>query len=278
MGDMTEWFLEINEQIMDEITIQFAEEQAEGFYVIEQFMNWDDVMSMLEMIMTPEFFETMFAFMPEVDAADLEIAMADLDEAMAVIASLFEEAEINLDLVFRSYINQETLEFETYGIDMELDFALNLDLGILGSFDISGEFVMEMVIDYNPTIVWPVIDEVLSLDDIMGSLGGVETFELAFGEDALEERVALTLEGMNIAVVELDVADAANFNVFIANNGDAAITIMIEDADVIVEILPGQVFVTQLAAGAIENADLVIISAAALNVEAGFRLTASPLN
>jgi len=278
MNEMTAWFMEINEQIMDEITIEFAQDQVDGFYVIEQFMDWDDFMNMIDAFLTPEFFEGMFAFMPEANLAELELAMEELDGLMNEFADLLDQINISLDMVYRSYINQETLEFETYTMVMNLEFAADLDLGILGQFDISGNFVMDFVVNYNTTISWPVIDEVLTLDEVMAQLlDGVEFFTLEFDADALEERVALPLVGMTTAVVELTVVDNANLNVFFANNSSAEVIIMLEG--VFFEILqPGQVFVAQLPAGAVDITSIVIASEAALDVEAGFRLTNYHLN
>jgi len=288
MEEMTAWFMEINEQIMDEITIQFAADQVEGFYVIEQFMDWDDVLNMLDMFLTPDFFDAMFAFMPEEDLAELDMVMAELDGVMDELLALLDDIEIDLQMVYRSYIDVETLEFQNYLMTMDLTFAVEM-----GIFDITGDFTMFLDINYNPTIVWPVIDNVLTLDDIMAAMfedvveteaeelaeavATIETFDLVLAEENLEERFEGLLGGMTTAVIELDVADIASFNIFIVNHGTEAVSVTLAGA-VNEMVQPGQSFVVQLPAGA-ASGDLVVEGGGApITVETGFRLTNYPLN
>ena len=278
------WFMDINEQVMDEITIQFAADQVDGYYVIEQFMDWDDLVNMMDMIFTSEFFEGLLAFMPEEDLAELDLAMAELDEVMDELMEILESADITLDMVYRSYIDVETLHFHRYLMNMVLDFSIELDIEDMGNVEISGNFVMDLDINYNPTIVWPVIDEVATLDDVLAALDIYMT-SLTFGEANLEERAALMLTDSAIAVVELEIEDIANFNVFIVNHGSEAVTIALVNnatlANVFVEVLqPGEGFVQQIPAGTLGGEAVLAIEGggATLNVETGFRLTNYPLS
>ena len=294
LEELTAGFLELNEQIMDQITIQFADDQVDGFYVIEQFLTWEDLAGMMDEIFASDMFADMMNFMPQDDFAGLELTeeeLAEVEAMMEMMAGIMDDMEFELDAVFRSYINQETLEFEVYGMLMNLDFALEMDLGeeMGGVLEISGSFVIDLDVIYNPTIVWPVIDAVAQLDDILAdvvaaeeaedALAVVETFDLVFGEAELEDRIAGTLDqGMTSVIVNLDVADIANFNVFIVNNGSEAVTIALAPAFNQV-LQPGEGFVMQIPAGTLgADAALIIEGAGApLNVETGFRLTNYPL-
>ena len=267
MGDMTDWMMDINEQVLDEITIQFADEQVDGFYVIEQFMDWNDLVNMMDAIFAGDMFAEIFAAVPEVD-------MAEFDAIMGELADILEQADINLDMVFRSYINQETLEFDIYGMVADLDFDINVDLPIIGALELSGSFVIDMVVDYNPTIEWPVIDEVLTLDELWAMLGITQhTFE--FDASMLEERVSLTLSDANSAIIELAIVDDYNLNVFVRNNGDDVIVVIIDDTHFEI-VLPGQAFVAQLPSGT-AGAGMMIAGDSAFDAEVGLRLTNNPL-
>jgi hypothetical protein len=280
--EMMAWGLELNEQIMDEITIQFADDQVEGYYVIEQIMNWDDLLNMMDIIFASDIFSDMMAFMPadmmvDLDPQELEMAMAELDDMMDMMLAVLDEIDVDLEMVYRSYIDVETLNFQTYTMNMTLTFAGDLDLGIAGSMEISGNFTMNMDIDYNPTIVWPVIDEYVTLDDLLGELDIYMT-SLTFDQANLEERVAVIFDDAAVAVVELAVEDIASFNVFIVNHGNEAVTIMLPGA--FLEVLEaGEGFVMQIPAGTLGTDAVLVIEGAwaPLNVETGFRLTNYPL-
>ena len=284
MDDIEElmaWALELNELIMDEITIQFADDQVDGYYVIEQFMDWDDMVNMLDMIFTPEFFEVMTAFVPEEDMVDFDLAMLEIDELMDELMALLGEVDIELEMAYRSYIDAETLSFHRYYMDAALTFAFDLDLGIMGNIPVSGDFAIDFMFDYNPTIVWPVIDNVASLDDILETISGsIEVAELTFGTDDLEERIALVFDGdATMAVIAVAIEANANFNVFIVNHGDEAVSIDLPG--VFSEVLQaGQGFVMQIPAGTLDGGTAVVIESAVapLDVEVGFRLTEYPLS
>ncbi|MCL2574135.1 MAG: hypothetical protein FWE34_06270 [Defluviitaleaceae bacterium] len=297
---LTAWSLEINELIMDEITIQFADDQVDGYYVIEQIMDWDDMVNMLDLFMTPEFFDGMMAFIPEADMVliqeDLDMAMLELDGMMDEMLAILEDLDINFEAVYRSYIDQETLTFSRYLMEMNMDFALDLDLGILGNMDISGSFTMDLDVDYNPTIVWPVIDEVVNLDDLFVDIMPLpaeleeavvaiaEIGSLEFGADNLEVRETLPVAGdFAVGIINLLVADIANFNVFIVNHGTDIVHATLASVpslplfDVYLE--PGEGFVLQIPMGTFADIATLVIqsSGAPLDVETGFRLTELPL-
>ena len=270
------WSIEFNEQIMDDIIIQFADDQVEGYYVIEQFMNFDDFMNMMDALLTSEFFQDIM--MASIPGEDLGMVIVEFDAMMDMMMEILDDFEIDLEMVYRSYIDVETLHFQNYIMDMTLAFVGDLDLGILGELELSGNFTMRLDMDYNPTIVWPVIDEYAMLEDILHILLGIYMTSLTFDEANLEERVALTFEETAIAVVELAIEEAAGFNVFIVNHGNEAVTIML--VGVFHEVLQaGQGFVMQVPAGTLGADEVLVIEGAGdtLNVETGFRLTNYPL-
>jgi len=301
MDELMAWSMELNEQIMDQITIEFAADQVEGFYVIEQFMNWDDIVNMMDTIFTEDFFESIFAFMSPEDLAMLEADLAELDgmmdELMEELGDLFDAIDFDLEMVFRSYIDVETLEFDIYTMVMNLDFAADLDLGIMGNLDISGSFVIDFEFDYNPNIVWPVIGDVATLDDIIAELDidvdaileddffedvavDVDVMELVFGENMLENRVAWMINGQTIsATLNLVVEYEAGLNVFIVNQGTDAISISVVGLHD-TSIAPGDFFVMQAPAGSLDGGAVIIIDGGGtpIDVETGFRLTHYPLS
>jgi hypothetical protein len=288
LDELMAWALEINEQIMDEITIQFADDndQFEGYYVIEQIMDWDDLLNMMGAFLTPELFEDMIAFVPEeelaaLDPEELELVMAELDGLMDMLTTLLEDVEVELEMVYRSYIDVETLTFSTYTMNMALDFAVEVDLGIAMT-EISGNFTMNMDVDYNPTFDWPVIDTYLTLDDLLEELmAELLVVVKVFDEDMLEERVAYMIDnGFTAAMLELMVEYDASFNIFIVNHGDEDIAILIDDLGVDVTLAPDSFFVMQAPADSLDGGVLVLIDGVGvpLNVETGFRLTNYPLS
>jgi len=299
LEEMTAMFMELNEQVMDQITIQFAadNDQFPGYYVIEQFMDFDDFMNMMDAVFTADFFEEIMAAtlqeeLAGLDPAEVDMIMAELDEVMDMLAAILDEVEIDMQMVYRSYIDVDTLEFSRYLMTMTLDFAADLDLGIMGSLDISGSFTMDFDMDYNPTITWPVIGDVATLDDILDDMlaefveteGVVAVFtsvELVLGDADLEERYEGFFNDGETAygIVELAVEDIANLNVFIVNHGAEAVAI--ELTGVFAEVLqPGEAFVIQIPAGTLAADAFITISGAGapLNVETGFRLTNYPLS
>ena len=284
LDELMAWSLELNEQIMDEIIIQFADEQVEGYYVIEQFMDWDNFVSMIDAMLTPEFFQMMTAFIPEAD-------MAELDGVMDMLATFLDDADIELEMVFRSYIDTETLNFRNYTVAITFDLATELDLGFLGSMDIALNLIVDFDINYNPgEIVWPVIDEIRTLEDIMAAMFAdmVEPGEtvaavtelVVFDENVLEERAVLVLGGGFTSVsIEIAVETYAKFNVFFVNNGNAPVSVSLDGIfDVVLQ--GGQTFVKQIPAGAIDGAVSIVVegNGVPLNVESGFRLTNYPLS
>jgi len=282
MEDMTAWFMDINEQIMDEITIQFADDQVDGFYVIESFMDWDDMMSMMDMLFTPELFDSMFAFMPGLDDFDVAELYSEMDEMMAMLDGI----DFDLQAVYRSYIDVETLNFERYLMDMTLDFVIDGSLDILSDLDlpadaeITGNFVISFEIDYDPTITWPVIDNVRTLDEIMAELlENIEIIEMTLDADSLEERLAFTFDGdTTAAVATFNIEEDASFNVFIVNHGNEAVSVGL--FGVFTETLQGgEGFVMQVPAGTLDGAAIVFVEGAdgPIDVETGFRLTNYPL-
>jgi len=294
LEEMTAMFMELNEQVMDQITIQFAADNDAfpGYYVIEQFMDFDDFMNMMDAIFTADFFEEIMAATLEeelagLSPAEVDMIMAELDEVMDMLAAILDEIEIDMQMVYRSYIDVDTLEFSRYLMTMTLDFAADLDLGIMGSLDISGSFTMDFDMDYNPTITWPVIGDVATLDDIIGgtatfyAIDTTTTVELVLGDADLEERY----EGFfndgetTTGFIELMVEDVANLNVFIVNHGAGVVTIALEG--VFAEVLqPGGAFVLQIPAGTLAADAFIVVDGAGapLDVETGFRLTNYPLS
>ena len=283
LDELIAWSMELNEQIMDEITIRFADDQVPGYYVIEQFMDLDDIMNMLDAMLTPEFFDSLLAFIPEedlagIDQAEWDMVMGELDGMMDELLAMLDELdiEIELEIVYRSYIDVETLTFSNYNMHMVLAFAADLDLGILGELEISGNFTMDLYIDYNPTIVWPVIDEVVGLDEVMDALG-IFHEEMIFSAADLEDRVAMMFDDANIVVLEIAIDADAAFNVFFVNHGNEAVTLVLYGiVDTVIQ--PGQNFVMQIPAGDADDVLIVLEGGdAPVNVEAGFRLTNVPL-
>ena len=270
LEQMTAWFLEINEQIMDDLTIQFAADQVAGYYVVETFMDWDDMMNMIGAILTPEFFEGIFAFMPEEDLDPREIEMA-IAEIEGMLNMLNEIAEIDLEVVYRSYIDVETLHFQRYLMDMDLTFTAELE-----GIELSGNFTMNFDVDYDPTIVWPVITEVAALEDVLAAFG-IQMTSLEFGQANLEVRDAVMIDGVSTAIIVMDIEDIANFNVFIVNHGLQAVSIILDG--VFNEVLqPGEGFVMQVPMGTLSGQEILVIDGRAImNVETGFRLTNMPL-
>ena len=290
LDELIAWSMELNEQIMDQITIRFAadNDQFEGYYVIEQLMDFDDVMNMMGMFLTPDFFEEMLAFIPEEDLADFDqgewdMVMRELDGMMDEFMAFLDEMNVDIDMqvVYRSYVDVETLYFSSYTMNMTLGFTADVDLGLFGNFDVSGNFTMNINLDYDPTIVWPVIGDVANLDDILEPIADVfEADALVFDANMLEERVEFVPASDTTSLaLELVVEYNAGFNIFVDNHGTRSISLVIEEFDVDEVIAPGRCFVMQAPAGSLDGVVVIFIDGAPLNnVEIAFRLTELPLS
>ncbi|MCL2376785.1 MAG: hypothetical protein FWC76_05240 [Defluviitaleaceae bacterium] len=268
-NEMMQWSLELDEMMLDMMELEFAAVQPEGYYVIESVMDMDDLMDVIGTIFTSDFFLDIMAFTPEADMSELTALLDDID--------------IGFEMISRTYIDVETVNIQRYAID--ITFAMDLDLGILGNLNMSGDMVMVLDVDLEPTIAWPVIDEVISLADIIGDTDELffnvpvtmDAIELTFGEEDLEERAAWTIsDGPNSVLINLVADYDANFNIWIVNHGDADISVMLASVFNVV-IQPGQSFVIQIPAGDV-GAILIDGGTSSIEVETGFRLTNYPLS
>jgi len=81
MEELMEWAMGLENMILDMWTLEFVDAPA-GLYAIETVLGMDDLFAMVDAMLSPEFLEGIFAFMPYEDLVLIEAELAELDGLM----------------------------------------------------------------------------------------------------------------------------------------------------------------------------------------------------
>ena len=154
-SDIMQISLDLSEYLYTLLPVTFSDLQVEGYYVIDIIIGNYEVIYMLEGLLTVENIATLALLVgEEISYEELEWLAEDLAFAMDYIVSLMDY--VDLHILFRNFINAETLKFSAFDLDMdlliELEFfgtTFNMELILESSF----------VVDYESEIVWPAVAE-----------------------------------------------------------------------------------------------------------------------
>lgn len=148
---LMQWSMDISEYLYTILPVAFAEEQMEGYYVIDIILGNYEVLNLIDELLTLENIVALGEMMgEEILEEDLVWLEEELAFAMDYVVSFMDY--IDLFILFRNYINTETMLLSAFDLDM----GLGIELSFFGtSFNMDMLFNSSFVIDYWSEIVWP---------------------------------------------------------------------------------------------------------------------------
>lgn len=139
----------------------FASEQVPGYYVVDVIINNDNVAEIItglfEIVFGSGVLSDVLGFLGEDEFGGLtEAEIAIVLEELAVLEELLSEVDIEFEILYRSYIDTETRNWQRYSFD--INFALALDMGFLGTIDVGMELFSNFEIITGSGLEWPDFD------------------------------------------------------------------------------------------------------------------------
>ncbi|MCL1995798.1 MAG: hypothetical protein FWG63_06300 [Defluviitaleaceae bacterium] len=162
LGPLFELSEEISADLYALLPAAFSDVEEDGYYVIDVVINNDNIAEIatafVERFLDPEFIDEFLAVLGTEDLGLTEEELAIVMEQLPMLMELLESLDIEFEILYRSFIDTETRNWQRYSFD--INATVTLDMGFFGVLNVDIDILSNFeVISTDPDeIEWPEFD------------------------------------------------------------------------------------------------------------------------